>query len=637
MASTGISSGLNSGSSPATVSVGGGPGQSLAQYNAPATTPKVTSSGIENISPTVVSPSAAVNNLNTIRTDNSNIQTGIANQAQTNSTREPSFSTGDVKNFIDSYQKYQSKNTGTSSSPLSSDQILDAFNKANNLSSSSNSSSSTSDSTYKIDSNGNAIDQNGQNVGTVDDSGNITDYNGKNVGTIDSKTLDSYVQSQISTEMGNKTSAYQDYISQMNSLKNGAIPLTSTEQALVDSTNQSFQRQEDSQALANKNYEGGTAVLNARTGLDRYAPEIAQQNIANAVQYGISKIADIDSKRVEAVAKLQQGFDDQNYKLITDSYNAYKDLSNDKLSELNTLHSTIYNQEKDQAAATQAAAQQAETERHNTATEEAAAAGTYSVVNNPDGTQSIFNNKTGEVEGTPGTSISPGDGVPGNTGIPILDSNTKTSNSGIPYIDGTNMTGKVGQQAQLDAAKAGIPYMGKTQAAALQKLDDAKNNIASISSDIMSFLPKDAEGRATTGALGNKLGQLLQTNGDLASFNTWRSAAIGILQALAGGSGSGLRINSAEIALSVQNDIPNITDTVATAQGKIAKVNSMIANAEKSLFGESVYNKFNPTSDVDNLKTYYTASPDHASQVDSIRSQFPNMTPGQVMQLVQSS
>jgi hypothetical protein len=81
----------------------------------------------------------------------------------------------------------------------------------------------------------------------------------------------------------------------------------------------------------------------------------------------------------------------------------------------------------------------------------------------------------------------------------------------------------------------------------------------------------------------NKAEAALQIDPDLAAWGTWRTAAIQAMRALAGS--KGLRINRSEIEASMANDIPNITDTQATAKEKMARVAKMLDSQENGMLG----------------------------------------------------
>jgi len=131
------------------------------------------------------------------------------------------------------------------------------------------------------------------------------------------------------------------------------------------------------------------------------------------------------------------------------------------------------------------------------------------------------------------------------------------------------------------ARRAEIPVINdKGIAKAIREIDESKINTRAVWDSIESSLPKDAQGRLLGGALKIQLGQLLQS-GDgkaAAAYGSWRTQAIKTLQALAGGMGSGLRINGAEIKLSLENDIPKPTDTVEVAAQKLSHIFTLLNN-----------------------------------------------------------
>jgi hypothetical protein len=204
--------------------------------------------------------------------------------------------------------------------------------------------------------------------------------------------------------------------------------------------------------------------------------------------------------------------------------------------------------------------------------------------------------------------------------------------SGVPYIDGTNLTGKQATQVQLDAANLGIPYMGKTQSAALSLIDGAKNDVQDIKNSFMTFGALDATGRMI-GSPDKALSKYLQTNDEVASFNAWRSAAIKTIQAIAAG-GTGLRINQAEINAAMQYDIPTIYDTVGTSTAKLAKLSSMLENNERSIIGNDKYDWMKSATNDSPLKTYGDIDASHAKLISDAMTQNPDFTPSQIMQLL---
>lgn len=166
---------------------------------------------------------------------------------------------------------------------------------------------------------------------------------------------------------------------------------------------------------------------------------------------------------------------------------------------------------------------------------------------------------------------------------PSLDvgSDVRTTLSGVKYIDlGDYQTPTERSRATQDAKTLGVPVVPKEVGMSLQAGDTARQNIAAMMAQIESKLPKDAQGRVIAGP-GNKLKQYFQSDADLAAFNSWRAGAIQAVQALVE-RGMGFRLNQAEINMIMQNDMPQITDTVQTARQRTANVLKLLDNKEKA-------------------------------------------------------
>lgn len=433
-------------------------------------------------------------------------------------------------------------------------------------------------------------------------------------------------------------------LGKLNNIAKGTYPLSPAESSLLQSTTDIYKNTIAAQQTANQAYTGQMTEAMASLGISTSAPTQAMGMIHATIDEGNDRVANLNAQMAQSLSTLTLGFQKQDYDMIKSSWDETSDYLNTRLTTLQGMQKSIQDaaeqQKKDINDQTQMAmtavmdsntidyqskqdilaqAQLSETQRHDMVSE------MNSRYEYTDG--GVFDKQTGNLlapQVPPGTSATAGD-----TGIPLLDTNTKTTSNGIPYIDGTNLTGKQASAAQLQAASLNIPYMGKTQAAALAKLDDARSNLQAVNTSLNGLLPKDAEGRVTAGP-GNKLSQYFQSNDSLAAFNTWRTAAIGALQALAGGSGSGLRINQSEIAMSLANDIPQITDTVGVAQKKFDIMNTMFDNQEKSLFGSKVYDQYHPSAASTAISDYMgnasTSSSSDAS-TNVLNSIFNSMQP----------
>lgn len=167
-------------------------------------------------------------------------------------------------------------------------------------------------------------------------------------------------------------------------------------------------------------------------------------------------------------------------------------------------------------------------------------------------------------------------------GVSNVSDYVQTNAGGKAYVNYDNLTNDEKKTVALSARKVGIPLLKTADVAKLNAIDDSKENLINIESTLSSILPKDAYNRVlgNNNMLHNKLSSFFQTNPDISSFNAWRTAIINNVQALAGGAGSGLRINQAEINAAMNNDLPKITDTIGTANGKITKLRSQLNSWE---------------------------------------------------------
>jgi len=179
---------------------------------------------------------------------------------------------------------------------------------------------------------------------------------------------------------------------------------------------------------------------------------------------------------------------------------------------------------------------------------------------------------------TPGAPINTG-GAGGPSDY-MSDNHVSQTNSGRYYVDLTGYTGKIKNAMMQRYIAQGLPVVDGPRAKAISDIDGARLNQDSVLANVLDKLPKDATGRIT-GGLGNKISQFLQTDEELAAFNSWRTTAIRTLRATAGS--EGLRLNEKEILLAVANDIPKITDTIGTAQQKQANIRAQLDNVESSI------------------------------------------------------
>lgn len=171
----------------------------------------------------------------------------------------------------------------------------------------------------------------------------------------------------------------------------------------------------------------------------------------------------------------------------------------------------------------------------------------------------------------------------------ILSPYLQTSYGGQQYADLSSLTPKDKAKYAQIAANAGVkPILDSGTASKLNAISVSKTNLQNINDSLTSQHLVGSGNTPFLGGLSNSTKSLFG-NADVKSFNAWRTAVINNVQALAGGAGSGLRINQAEIDSALKNDLPTITglgaDNLQSAQEKIAKLNSQMDVWNKQLLG----------------------------------------------------
>jgi len=157
-----------------------------------------------------------------------------------------------------------------------------------------------------------------------------------------------------------------------------------------------------------------------------------------------------------------------------------------------------------------------------------------------------------------------------------------TTTSGRKYIDLSTYDIKSRQLARQWANQNGVTPATKEQAASLTAVDTARLNQIAMRDTILDKLPKDALGRPLGGAK-NTLAQLAQTDPELAAYPAWRESAIQQVRAMQGMGSGQYRLTQQMVNIIINNDIPQLTDTVDTAIQKFAVVKKQLDDVEDSI------------------------------------------------------
>ncbi len=133
-------------------------------------------------------------------------------------------------------------------------------------------------------------------------------------------------------------STVSDAIDQMNA---GSYPLSATESASVSNLKNQFTTAYQTAQDLTKNQIGGQTVLNAKSGIQMYSPTEALGKIANVIKTGNTKIAEINTKLLDAQSKLTQAFKDEDFKTATSLYNKISDTIKQRKDEIDTINKSV--------------------------------------------------------------------------------------------------------------------------------------------------------------------------------------------------------------------------------------------------------------------------------------------------------
>lgn len=165
---------------------------------------------------------------------------------------------------------------------------------------------------------------------------------------------------------------------------------------------------------------------------------------------------------------------------------------------------------------------------------------------------------------------------------------------GTAYINDDRVPADLKQSVQTLAARAGIPYVLDSDVGALKSMQTVLDNLDAMQNLANSTLKSGVLGHIEDATLG-PVNEKLQTNWgqNLGLFDNYRDTAIKAVQALAGGAGSGLRINMGEIAANTQN-LPQATDSIENATKQIQQLKQLIYTQLSTTFPYAPVSVKNP-------------------------------------------
>ena len=287
---------------------------------------------------TIVTPKAATDKVTEITTGLADIKNGMATQSQVKSASlaEKEVKDANTKKEADAnalkQQELDIKNKAASDLSLAKEQQANAELLKQKGIDTSNSDFWSSNPDYKKNLEalkaGTYSKQETGQTGTNNQSGNEAPKE---------LTADELKAQELEASKKKIEENEASVMSDLQSMLMGTHPLTTEEQAQIDSIKQAYGKMIEEQRLVNKNYEAGVTIMGIRSGRNRYAGEMEAGNIQSAVNEGLKKVQEIEAKMNKAVIDLTESIKDKDYDKMAKMYSLVNQQKKDKTDEINTL------------------------------------------------------------------------------------------------------------------------------------------------------------------------------------------------------------------------------------------------------------------------------------------------------------
>lgn len=427
--------------------------------------------------------------------------------------------------------------------------------------------------------------------------------------------------------MGQVTDARDQLTQQTNqlltNLMNGTIPLSAPQQALVTSLQNQLAQNEQEQQVANASLVGATQQAAFRAG-GEYTPEQMAGQIHNAVSIGVSKIQALDNSASKTIADLEISYQKDNFGLINQQYDNLSKALDGKAAAIKDTYDTVTKTLQDQRDFAQ--------------------------------TQKEFDQKNTQFQQQQDLAIKKFQLDVGNSAI---DNQVKQANSTADIALKRAQIAKIYADQSAEDLSSTQSWVKNIQSGTAKLSDVPKNLKNAVSVGLANGTPQGAS------ALLKTTQQSIKDLNDMVDKNQGFTGAVGAkgVSSLFGLKGNipftgskdpfaGSQAANFDAKLKqVTNDVvlPNLTilhglgrvtdREFQSLQSSITSLSPSLSEGEfrKELktITDTINAKVTENEPVNQLKTYYTASPENASKIDTLRQANPTLTPDQILQLVQ--
>jgi hypothetical protein len=415
--------------------------------------------------------------------------------------------------------------------------------------------------------------------------------------------------------------------------------LSANEQQQITALQNMWDSAVASQKVANESYVAANSMASFRAG-GQYDMSGSLAAANRAIQVGLNDVTSLQSQEQAAISAVENAFLQEDYKAVTDNLALHASLNNDMQSALNDIYNEVYKAQQDAITNKQAADEFIYTtvtkpiqDTLATATSNGAPQAVKDAIQKAGTVQDAIaaagdwlQSATGQLgdyleykrqlqaQGKPyedyNSYVKDQADLAANEQIriksvedqmtslttPVLTSMMSQLNdyNGQKYYTPTDYQGlSAADKTDFVTAAAALGYkpLSNKDADSLTSVTTAQGDLNNMLSYIQTagtnggaLLPKDASGQPMQAA-NVTWNQLLQTNPNLAAFQSWGTTVISVLSAVKGASGSGGGGGAARLYQTVESNLPQPTDTLPTAINKINIIMKQVNASGDSIMG----------------------------------------------------
>lgn len=144
-------------------------------------------------------------------------------------------------------------------------------------------------------------------------------------------------------------SLIERYLRDVQRIQEGNFKYSATEKANLENLRRTGRQAELRQSRVNDNYMGGTLQGELRSGRSRYAQEIADDAMINAMQKGTDAINENDLQTQKIVSELEQDIKEERLRQVAEKYGLLQEQDRQRNDRIQELQQNILDYQKFQA------------------------------------------------------------------------------------------------------------------------------------------------------------------------------------------------------------------------------------------------------------------------------------------------